>query len=194
MPLYKVSSSKASSSKASSSKASSSKASSSKASSSKASSSKASSSKASSYEECRKKHLDKIMSEFESGKLRLRNNKVVKDRKQAIAIAINMAQKECMMNRIEFNHMKDKIHNFLLDDKRKISKSRIPLTNVIECRLLINYYIKKKDIKKAKAIEYLLIKRITFGAIHGLLVDKNIWDELHIIQNYFSKNSKGKNN
>lgn len=137
------------------------------------------------YEICSKKYLDKIIKEFEKGTLKLRNNKIVKDRKQAIAIALNMAQDKCTRNKSEFTHMKDKIHNFLLDDKRKISESRIPLTNIIECRLLINYYIKKHKIKKAKEIEYLLIKRITKAANKGIKIDKNVWDELHIIQNYF---------
>ena len=44
--------------------------------------------------ECKKKKIRKVMREFKAGKLKS-NGKVVKDRKQAIVIAIYMAKKYC---------------------------------------------------------------------------------------------------
>jgi hypothetical protein len=135
-----------------------------------------------SYDECKSKYIDKIMKEFKSGELKLQNNKKVTDKKQAIAIAINLAQRKCIMKPNDIKKITEKIMMFLSHDERKISETRIPLTDVIETRILIKNYLKMKDYKNAHKLEMLLVRRITLAALQGIKVSKNIWEELNIIQ------------
>ena len=134
-----------------------------------------------SYDECREKYLEKIMNEFKQKKLKLRNKKVVTDRKQAIAIAINMAMAECMLSK-DLSKIEKKIMMFLLQDHRKISESRVPLTDVIETRILIKHYIKLKNKAKAHKLYMLLVERVTKAAIKKIKVDYHIWEELYKCQ------------
>ena len=134
-----------------------------------------------SYDMCMKQNMDKILHEFKTGKLKLRNGKLVEDRKQAIAIAINTSMKQCIMTAKDIKKIKKKIMMFLLSDIRKISETRIPLTDVIETRMLINQYIKHNDMKNAYRLERLLVNRITLAALKGIKVGRNIWEELHNI-------------
>jgi hypothetical protein len=136
------------------------------------------------YDECRKKHVEKIIKEFNQKKLKLRNNTIVRDRKQAIAIALNMALRECIASGTDIKKIEKKIMVFLLEDHRKISQTRIPLTNIIETRILIEHYIKKKNKAKAHSLYMYLVKRITNAGINGIKVNNNIWKELDTIQSY----------
>ena len=43
-------------------------------------------------------------------------------------------------------------------------------------------YIKHKDMKKAKQLYDLLIRRITQSAVKGISISLNIWKELNVIQ------------
>ena len=139
-----------------------------------------------SYDECREKYVEKIMKEFKQKKLKLRNNTVVTDRKQAIAIAINMAMAECILTK-DFSKIEKKIMMFLLEDHRKISETRVPLTDVIETRILINKYIKLKNKAKAHKLYMLLVERVTKAAIKKIKVDSHIWEELYTIQTILKK-------
>lgn len=136
-----------------------------------------------SYDDCMKENMDKVLHEFKTGKLKLQNGKIVNDRKQAIAIAISMSMKKCIMTKKDIIKIEKKIMMFLLADIRKISEKRIPLTDVIETRMLIKNYIKMKDLKRAHKLERLLFNRITQAALGGIKVERNIWEELHNIHN-----------
>lgn len=48
-----------------------------------------------SVETCKRKKISKVMSEFKLNKLKMRNGQNVKNRKQAIAIALNTAERLC---------------------------------------------------------------------------------------------------
>ena len=126
------------------------------------------------YDECRQKYLDTILDEFENKKLKMRNNKLVKDRKQAIAIALSMAQDKCKYTKKDLKEVEEKVNMFLLDDDRKISKSRVPLTNVIETMVMIEKFIKDKKITKAKKYIFLLNQRIFEAMDNNIKISKNI--------------------
>ena len=66
---------------------------------------------------------------------------------------------------------------FLLGKHRKDS---LPLTDVIETRMLIKLHIKNK--KKAHKLYMLLVERITKAALMKIKINNHIWDELNIIQ------------
>ena len=137
------------------------------------------------YEKCRQKYLDKILDEFENKQLKLRNNKKVKDRKQAIAIALSMAQDKCKYTNKDLKQVEIKVNKFLLDDDRKISKSRVPLTNVIETKVMIDKFLKDNKKAKAKKYAFLLNQRIFSAMKNDINISKNIVNIMLDINQYF---------
>ena len=137
------------------------------------------------YEKCRQKYLDKILDEFENKQLKLRNNKKVKDRKQAIAIALSMAQDKCKYTNKDLKQVEIKVNKFLLDDDRKISKSRVPLTNVIETQVMIDKFLKDNKKAKAKKYAFLLNQRIFSAMKNEINIPKNIINIMLDINQYF---------
>lgn len=133
-----------------------------------------------SYDECRRKFLSQILKEYEQGKLKLRNDKKVKKKNQAIAIALSMAQRNCKYTQKDLKQVEEKVMMFLKEDKRKISEKKVPLTNVIETKMLIKKYI-KNDKKKAKKLYKLLLNRIISAGSKGIKITENIFDELNEI-------------
>ena len=133
-----------------------------------------------SYENCRRKFLSQILSEYEKGKLKMSNNKKVKKRVQAIAIALSMAQRNCKYNKKDLLEVEKKVMKFLKRDERKIAEKRIPLTNVIETRILIKNYIKMNKKIKAKNLYKLLMKRILKSK--KIKITDNILNEVNKIK------------
>ena len=70
---------------------------------------------------------------------------------------------------------------FLTHDDRKISLNKIPLTNVIETKILIKNLIKNNKKSRANKLTLLLYNRITQAAIKNITITKNIWQELNEI-------------
>ena len=130
------------------------------------------------YKDCQKKYMAETMKEFEKNKLKVSGKRIVKDRKQAVAIGLNTAQRKCKYTKNDYQLIKDKVKEFLYDDERKISKSRVPLTNVIETRVLIEYYRNKKETRKANKLKNDLIKRIIESGKDGIKITKNIFEEI----------------
>lgn len=135
-----------------------------------------------SYEKCREKFLSQILGEYERGKLKMRNDKKVKKRNQAIAIALSMAQRNCKYTKKDLKEVEDKVMMFLKKDKRKISGKRLPLTNVIETKILIKNYLKMNKKSKAKELYKLLMIRIIDAGRDGIDITKNIFDEVSEIK------------
>ena len=135
-----------------------------------------------SYDKCRKKFLAQILGEYERGALKMANYKKVKKRKQAIAIALSMAQRNCKYTKKDLREVEEKVMMFLKKDKRKISEKRIPLTNVIETRILIKNYIKMKKTNKAKKLYKLLMLRILNAEKNSIKISKNIFQEVNKIK------------
>jgi hypothetical protein len=62
-------------------------------------------------------------------------------------------------------------------------KKKIILTNLIELKQLLVIFNKKKKIKYIKLLKNLLWDKITSQYRHGILIDKNMWDEIEKINN-----------
>jgi hypothetical protein len=133
----------------------------------------------SNIKDCKQKYVDETMKEFESRKLKVSGKRIVKDRKQAIAIALNIAERKCKYTANDYKLLKEKVNDFLFEDDRKISEKKVPLTNVIETRILYEYYIKRKDYKNSKIIREGLLKRIIDAGRKGITINKNIFNELN---------------
>lgn len=137
------------------------------------------------YNKCRDTMLEQIMKEFKQGKLKLKNGKKVTDMRQAIAIALNMAQRNCKYTQKDLKDVEKKVMMFLKEDTRKISETRVPLTNVIETKVLIKNLIKMKEKNRAHRLYMLLIKRIVNAGADNIKITQNIFDELKEISKMF---------
>jgi hypothetical protein len=134
------------------------------------------------YDKCREKNISDTLTLFKQKKLKSSGDKYVKDRKQAIAIALNNAKYNCKYSKKDYEKIFDKVREFLYNDDRKISKKRIPLTNVIETIILIKKFIKSDKKSKAKRLKHDLIFRIIKSGKDGIKVSKNIFNELYQIR------------
>ena len=126
-----------------------------------------------SYSKCSSKIIKDTIDEFKASELKLKNNKVVKDKKQAIAIALSTAQKKCKYSPDELDKLRDNIDVFLLK-KSKLSTD-LPLSNVIQTKEIIKNYIEKKNYKKSYHYLSLLIEKIMDNNDN---ISKNIIKEL----------------
>lgn len=75
--------------------------------------------KATRYEECRSKIIDKIMKEFEKGVLKSSRGGLIKERKQAIAVALSIAGKSCKgrYDKVDIERMIERIKKVLKSDR-----------------------------------------------------------------------------
>lgn len=75
--------------------------------------------KATRYEECRSKIIDKIMKEYESGVLKSSRGGLIKVKKQAIAVALSIAEKSCKgkYDKVDIERMVGRIEKVLKSDR-----------------------------------------------------------------------------
>ena len=114
------------------------------------------------------------LNNFKQQKLKLKNNKIVEDKKQAIAISLNEVQNKCEYN---FKELYKKVNNDLNDKKKEIN-----LTNIIELKNIINYLFINNKIKKINNLKNLLWIKIINLHRNDLYLNKNIWNELNKIE------------
>lgn len=134
------------------------------------------------YEKCREKKVSDTLRLFDQKKLKASGDKKVTNKKQAIAIALTNAKNQCKYSKNDYKKIYEKVKEFLYNDDRKISKKKVPLTNVIETIILIKKFIKNNKISKAKKLKKDLINRILKSGKDGINITKNIFDELYQIR------------
>ena len=118
------------------------------------------------------------MKEYENKKLKVAGKRIVKDRKQAIAIALNIAEKNCIYTKNDYKLLKEKVNNFLFNDERKISETKVPLTNVKESIILFEYFLEKNNKINSNKIKNALLIKIIKAGKKGININKNIFIEL----------------
>jgi len=106
------------------------------------------------FKKCSEEIISKTIDEFNQKDLKLKNSKIVKDKKQALAIALNTAQTKCKYTKTEITELTDKIDIFLQN------KDKISLSNVVQTKEIITNYVDKKNYKKAYTYLLLLINRV----------------------------------
>jgi len=131
-----------------------------------------------SHDKCSKKIIDKTMKDFEKRKLKQRDEKVIKDRKQALAIGLTRVEEECKYSSKEYKEVEKSLNQFLLEEP----SNKIVLSRVIETRQLIEYFYKEKNLKKCKKFEILLWHYIISAVSKNLEVTQNVWKELKAIK------------
>ena len=92
--------------------------------------------KATKYEECRSKIIDKIMKEYERGVLKSSRGGLIKQKKQALAVALSIAGKRCKgkYDKVDIERMIGRVE--------KVLKSARPLvrSNLNEFLIIYDWY------------------------------------------------------
>jgi hypothetical protein len=131
-----------------------------------------------SHDKCSKKIMDKTMKDFEKRKLKQRDEKVIKNRKQALAVGLSRVEDECKYSSKEYKDIEKSLIKFLQDEP----SDKILLSRVIETRQLIEYFYKEKKFKKCKKFEILVWHYIISSVSKNLEVSENVWKELKAIK------------
>ena len=106
-----------------------------------------------SHDKCTSLKVKKVMKEFEKGKLKQKDGKKIKNPKQAVAIGLSKAEKECKISKSEYKQMEKEVILYL---KTNVT-DKIVFSRIIEARELIEYYLKKKKLKNVKCLKYYYI-------------------------------------
>jgi ATP:corrinoid adenosyltransferase len=125
------------------------------------------------YIECRKKTIEEVMREFKQGKLKSSSGKKVTNEKQALAIALSMAQ-QCSFSKSEANQ----IYQNNLD---KLNQGKMNLTILNEINELVDYFYLNKEKGKRN---YLINKTLSVFLLKGkkgVKIDNNMWEVIYDI-------------
>jgi len=123
------------------------------------------------YEKCYIKDMNKYMKEYEKGELNNSQNRKVNSKKQAVAIAISMSEKDCKNKFTNEDYVKieEKYNKNMYDLKNKIKDDKLSYTTVKNGIKLYDYYKKKNDLKKCDKIKNDLIIRILKSVESGFI-------------------------
>ena len=126
-----------------------------------------------SHKECADEIISKTMHDFKKGDLKGRDDKVIKNKDQAIAIGLSQVENKCEYNKDDMKKLLDKVNSDLNDDAKPLI-----LSNLIETKQAIEHLIKDKKSKRAYVFKKLLWQKVINAHVKGGSLEKNFWDEL----------------
>ncbi len=129
-----------------------------------------------SYRECANKKISKIMHEFADKKLKDRGDSIIKNKKQAIAIALNQADTQCKYTPSEKQSLISKVNENLN------SSQELNLSNIIDTKKALEFLKAKSKYKKIYIFKKLLWDKIIQMQLDEINLDKNAWKEIAQIQ------------
>lgn len=132
----------------------------------------------SSYETCKHNIMRQIITEYNEKKLKMKNNEIIKNKKQAIAIGLKQSENKCKYNKEDIIKLLEKVNKDLNDIKKKIN-----LSNIIETKIAIKILNKKRKGKQKNIFKKLLMNKIILSQKNKEELSHNIWEELEIINN-----------
>ena len=130
------------------------------------------------HNKCKEDIIRKTLKEFEKGKLKQSDGKIIKNRKQALAIGLSRGDEECEYTKKGYNELEQKVEDFF----NERIKDKIRLTNIIDTRKIIEYNYSKKNYKKCLKYEVMLYHYIILAVSKGLEISENVWKELKAIK------------
>ena len=130
-----------------------------------------------SYKKCKYETISETIHSFKDKKLKTRANKIVKDKSQAIAIALSQTHSQCERNKLEGKKLIDKVDRDLNDSKE------LNLTDIIETGDAIKILLGESKSKRVYIFKKLLWDKIIKMEIKGKKLDKNMWEEIKKIHN-----------
>ena len=125
------------------------------------------------YIECRRKTIEEVMREFKQGKLKSSSGKKVTSNKQALAIALSMAQ-DCSFSKSEANEI-------YKNNLKKLDEGKLNLSILNEINELVDFfYLNRERGKRSYLINKTMSVFLTKGK-KGMKIDSNMWDVIHDI-------------
>ena len=123
------------------------------------------------YEECKMKKMDTVMKEYETGALKSRGLTNVKSRKQAVAIGLSIAEKQCAkkFSKKDAEKIEKKLEGTIY---KRGQYNKLPLTHVKDAKALAEYYKNNKQYSKSKALKEQTLKHSLQYVKHNLGKDK----------------------
>ena len=133
------------------------------------------------YSKCKSKLIDSYMKKYERGELKSSNNSIIKNRLQAVAIALSTSEKVCekKISKADITDKADKVHKMLYGKKGEgeLLSTKLQLSNVKNAMFLLNYYKKKRMTSKHNKLESELLSRAVLAAGEGNLTI-NVYKDL----------------
>ena len=131
------------------------------------------------YMKCKQKIIDNYMKKFERGELKGANNKIIKNRMQAVAVALSISDKICesKISTKDIAFKEERVDKMLYGKDGKLLNTKLQLSNVKNAIFLINYYKKKKKTKKLRELREALITRTLLACFENN-VTKNVQKEI----------------
>ena len=116
------------------------------------------------YEICKEKKMNKIMKEYEAGKLKDRSNQKIKSRKQAVAIGLSISEFNCskLFSKDDFQKIEDRLFKDLYDSNGivKNNNKNLSYTSIKSGIKLYDFYKNQKKYSRANKIKNDLFLRI----------------------------------
>jgi len=131
------------------------------------------------YMKCKQKIIDNYMKKFERGELKGANNKIIKNRMQAVAVALSISDKICesKISTKDIAFKEERVEKMLYGKDGKLLNTKLQLSNVKNAIFLMNYYKKKKKTKKLRELREALITRTLLACFENN-VTKNVQKEI----------------
>jgi len=113
------------------------------------------------YEDCKKEIINKYMKKYEKGKLFNINQQPITNRKQAIAIALSIADKQCnsKISKKDIINKEKKVKKAIYLNN-KIKDGKLSYTSVKDAIIIINKLKKDKRYTKSNKLKNDLIIRV----------------------------------
>lgn len=129
------------------------------------------------YKTCKYDVISTTMDEFNDKKLKDRNNKIIRNKNQALAIALSSVNKECKYTPNETIELIEKVNNDLNDKNKEIN-----LSNMNETFSAIEMLAKKNKYKRIYIFKKLLWDKIIESQLNNEKLGENIWKVIKKIQ------------
>jgi hypothetical protein len=131
------------------------------------------------YMKCKQKIIDNYMKKFERRELKGANNKIIKNRMQAVAVALSISDKICesKISTKDIAYKEERVNKMLYGKDGKLLNTKLQLSNVKNAIFLMNYYKKKKKTKKLRELREALITRTLLACFENN-VTKNVQKEI----------------
>ena len=131
------------------------------------------------YMKCKEKIVDSYMKKFERGELKSSNNKIVKNRLQAVAMALSLSEKICekKISKKDIEFKEERVNKMIFDKDGKLLNTKLQLSNVKNSLFLLDYYKKKRSAKKHNLLMKNLLSRALYASFENNLT-ANVIKEL----------------
>jgi len=108
------------------------------------------------------------MKKFERGELKSSNNKIIKNRLQAVAIGLSISEKLCdkKISKKDIEEKEVRVNKMLFDKEDKLMDTKLQLSNVKNSIFLLKYYKRTRKNKKYNELKNNLLSRalLAFGS------------------------------